>query len=60
MKRLNKELRRLAQKKGISVQRISEKIGCTRWTVYRWYNGYDISPAYQSIVEQVCAELKGE
>lgn len=50
---LGVKLARQAVRKNISVQELSRAVGATRQTVYRWFAGHVISPAYRSTVTQV-------
>lgn len=56
-KTLGNILGRWAVAKDLSVTRISRATGATRQTVYNWFAGGDVAPAYRSRVETLISVL---
>lgn len=52
------QLGRLAMKRGVSVAEIAKRTGATRPTVYNWFRGGMVSPAYRGAVFMLIAQLK--
>lgn len=50
-KTLGNVLGRWAVSKDLSVNRIAKATGATRQTIYNWFAGGDVAPAYRSRVE---------
>lgn len=51
-------LGRLAVKRNVSVSEIARKTGASRPTVYNWFRGGNVSPAYRTAVTLLIAQLK--
>ena len=52
------QLGRLAMKKDYSVAQIAELTGATRPTIYKWFRGGTVSPAYRAAVASLILYLK--
>jgi hypothetical protein len=55
---LGVQLGRLAVRLDFPVRYISEATGATRQTVYNWFVGADVSPAYHQRVKRLISILK--
>jgi hypothetical protein len=55
---LGQRLARAARRKEKSVIWLAGRIGCTRVTVYHWFAGGGVSPAYRPKVERLVAQLE--
>ena len=57
-KSIGSTLGKLAVKHGLSVLDISARIGATRPTIYKWFNGGNVATFYQSPVENLIRDLR--
>ena len=55
---LGKRLARAAKLNARSVMWVATRIGCSRVTVYHWFGGGGISPAYRLKVERLVTQLE--
>ena len=55
---LRKTLARAAIKLGMPIAQVARAVGATRWTVYRWFRGHEVSNAYRQRVTEVALILE--
>jgi plasmid maintenance system antidote protein VapI len=55
---LHKTLARAAIRVDLPITQVAQAIGATRWTVYRWFKGNEVSPAYRQRVTEVALILE--
>jgi hypothetical protein len=55
---LHKTLARAAIRLDLPITLVARAVGAQRWTVYRWFKGHEISPAYRQRVTEVALILE--
>lgn len=58
-KTLGNQLGREAVRLDFSVLRVAKYTGATRWTVYTWFKGGAVTPAYRTRVKGLISILQG-